>query len=313
MKFPADGKVALITGAAGGIGLGTARALYKRGASIVMTDLDAELTQAAADTIAMPGSVGSERLLVLAADVTDPNALDNAVAAGVKQFGGIDIVIANAGISAPLATVRASRTEDFQRVIDVDLIGVWNTVKAGLDQVIERQGHVVVVASIYAFFNGVGQSPYAVAKAGVEQLGRAMRAELIPHGASAGVAYFGFIDTAMVRGALTDPLADEIIKHTPPGLQKQLSQDEAGEAIARGVERRAIKTLVPKRWNLLKFSRGWMGPLDDFVIRNDGRLKKLILRIDVPVAERMESEAEEAPPGEAESRKAVRDEVTSGD
>ena len=60
---------------------------------------------------------------------------------------------------------------------------------------VERRGHVVVVASVYAFVNGVLASPYAIAKAGVEQLGRALRAELQIHGASASVAYFGFIDT----------------------------------------------------------------------------------------------------------------------
>lgn len=286
LKYPADGKVALITGAAGGIGLATAAALHKRGASVVLTDLDAAATQTAADSIAAPGSPGADRLLAMAADVTDRGSLDAAVDAAVERFGGLDIAVANAGIAPPIATVSATTDEDFHRVIDVNLIGVWNTVKAALPQVKQRQGHIVTVASIYAFFNGAGQSPYAMAKAGVEQLGRALRAELSPYGASAGVAYFGFIDTAMVQGALADPLGEKIAGNAPPGLSKKLQPSAAGEAIAEGIEQRSIKTLVPKRWNIVKWTRGWVGPIDDRYINKNRKLQNLLKQIDVPTAER---------------------------
>lgn len=286
MEYPVDGKVALITGAAGGIGLATAAALHKRGASVVLTDLDAVATQKAADSIAPAGSPGGERLLALAADVTDRASLDAAVEAAVERFGGLDIAVANAGIAPPVATVSAMTDEDFHRVIDVNLIGVWNTVKAALPQVKQRQGHIVTVASIYAFLNGAGQSPYAMAKAGVEQLGRALRAELSAYEASAGVAYFGFIDTAMVQGALADPLAAETLGNAPPGLSKKLQPSAAGEAIAAGIEKRAIKTLVPKRWNIVKWTRGWVGPIDDRYINKNRKLQKLLKQIDVPAAER---------------------------
>lgn len=286
MKYPVNGKVALITGAAGGIGLSTARALHKRGASVVLSDIDAAATQAAADSIAALGTDGAERLLALAANVTDRAALDAAVAAGVDRFGGIDIAVANAGISPPIATVAACLDEDFQRVIDINLIGVWNTVKATLPQIIERKGHIVTISSIYAFFNGMGLSPYAISKAGVEQLGRALRAELSLQGASAGVAYFGFIDTAMVRGALADPLGERVIECAPLGLKKQLQPAAAGEAIARGIEKRAIKTLVPRRWNLVKWSRGWLGPQDDFYLRSNRKLREAMAEANTPAAER---------------------------
>ena len=65
------------------------------------------------------------------------------------------------------------------------MLGVWRTVRAALPQIVERQGHIVLVSSVYAFINGFGNSPYAAAKAGVESLGRALRVELAPHGASA--------------------------------------------------------------------------------------------------------------------------------
>ncbi len=286
MEFSVEGKVALVTGAAGGIGLETARALHRRGANVVLTDLDGDATQRAADTIAAPGTPGGDRLLALAADVTDRAALDAAVTATIERFGGVDVAVANAGIAPPMATVSATLDEDFHRVIDVNLIGVWNTVKAVLPQIKQRQGHIVTVASIYAFFNGMGVSPYAISKAGVEQLGRALRAELSVCGASAGVAYFGFIDTAMVRESLTDPLSARVIEQLPGFLKKQLKPPAAGEAIAAGVERRAIKTLVPKRWNLVKWSRGWLGLMDDSYVRRNAELRELLGQADTPADER---------------------------
>src|SRR6059058_2371164 len=136
-------------------------------------------------------------------------------ARGAKVIG-LDVIVANAGIASHGATALAAQEEQFERVIEVNLLGVWRSVRAGLPEIARRQGHVVVVASIYAFFNGVGAAPYAMAKAGVEQLGRALRVELKPHGASASVAYFGYIDTEMVHQAIdADPLVDRMNATAP--------------------------------------------------------------------------------------------------
>ena len=104
-----------------------------------------------------------------------------------------------------MATIRAISAEEWERVIDVNLLGVWRTVRAALPQVAERQGQIVVVSSVYAFANGMLNSPYAVAKAGVEALGRSLRSELAPLGASATVAYFGLVDTKLVQDAFARP------------------------------------------------------------------------------------------------------------
>ena len=192
-SYEINGKVALVTGGARGIGLGTARALRARGARVVIVDLNLEASQAAA------AQLGDESQAIgLAADVTDRGAMQRAVATTVEQFGGLDIVMANAGIAPRAATMRAMAGESFDRVIDVDTMGVVRTVEVALPEIVRRRGHIVVVASIYAFTNGVGVIPYAMSKAAVEQLGRALRVELVQHGASASVAYFGFIDTEMV-------------------------------------------------------------------------------------------------------------------
>ena len=109
------------------------------------------------------------------------------VAAARDRFGGLDIPVANAGVAPPAATMRAIDPEVFERVVEIDLLGVWRTARACLPQVTERRGHIVVVASVYAFMNPALGGPYAISKAGVEQMGRALRAELAPHGASASV------------------------------------------------------------------------------------------------------------------------------
>jgi NAD(P)-dependent dehydrogenase (short-subunit alcohol dehydrogenase family) len=220
-NYPLHGKVALVTGAAKGIGYETARQMHERGASVAVLDLERADAESAADAI-------GERTLALDADVTDGRAMELAVGEVVERLGGLDVVVANAGIAPKPRPMSVIGNEEFERVIDVDLYGVWRTVRPALPQVIERQGHVVVVASVYAFLNGMMAAPYAMAKAGVEQLGRALRVELAPHGASAGVAYFGFIDTDMVRAAFADPVAQRVEAAFPAWLTKRLTPDVAG-------------------------------------------------------------------------------------
>ena len=194
-RYDLNGKVALVTGAARGIGFETARQMHLRGASVAVLDLDADEAREAAERIG-PRAIG------LGGDVTDQSAMMNAVAEMVEKLGGLDVAVANAGIAQKqFATVRGISGEEWERVFEVDMLGVWRTVRAALPQIVERRGQMVVVSSVYAFANGFGNSPYAVAKAGVESLGRALRVELKPHGASASVAYFGWVDTKLVQDA----------------------------------------------------------------------------------------------------------------
>jgi hypothetical protein len=104
-------------------------------------------------------------------DVTDRQRLDAVVMAAAERFGGLDVVIANAGISVdPPMTIAAVEEREFERVIEIDLLGVWRTVRAALPQIIARRGHVVLTASIYAFCNGVINAACAISKAGASSL-----------------------------------------------------------------------------------------------------------------------------------------------
>jgi NAD(P)-dependent dehydrogenase (short-subunit alcohol dehydrogenase family) len=269
------GKVALVTGGARGIGLATARALIARGASVVVADLEAEAAQAAAARLE-PG-----RAIGLAADVTDRAALQRAVTTTVERFGGLDVVVANAGISTRAATFRAMATEGFERVIDVNLMGVVRTIEAALPEIIRRRGQAVVMASVYAFTNGLGATPYAMSKAAVEQFGRALRVELVQHGASASVAYFGYIDTEMVRRAIdADPLLSSMAATLPKPLQKRLPATAAGEAIVRGIERRAPRIIRPRAWIAISVLRGILGPLVDRQMERDTQVQAATRELD---------------------------------
>jgi NAD(P)-dependent dehydrogenase (short-subunit alcohol dehydrogenase family) len=287
--YSLNGRVALVTGAARGIGYETARLLHARGASVALVDLDEAEARQAAERI------GADRTLGLAADVTDRAAVEDAVGATVERFGGLDVVVANAGVAPPTATVRVADVDAYERTVEIDLLGVWRTVRASLPQVVERGGHVVVVASVYAFFNGALASPYAISKAGVEQLGRALRVELAPHGASASVAYFGFIDTKMVQDAFADPVAHRFEETMPGFMSKRLPPAAAGEAIVEGIERRAPRIVAPGWWRVWSALHGLINPLLDARMERDERLQELVREADRLERERVESARLPAP------------------
>lgn len=256
-KLDLNGKVALVTGAARGIGFETARQIHLRGASVAVVDLDPEAAREAAERI-------GERAIGIGADVTDHAAIMRAVAETVERFGGLDVAVANAGIAqSQVATVRGIGTEEWERVFEVDMLGVWRTVRAALPQIVERRGHIVVTGSIYSFANGVLNSPYAVAKAGVEALGRGLRAELMPLGASAGVVYYGWVDTQLVQDGFARTHSDRMQENVPDWLLRRIPPDEAGAATVRGIEERAPRTFAPKWWRYVSALRGVLNPLLD--------------------------------------------------
>jgi NAD(P)-dependent dehydrogenase (short-subunit alcohol dehydrogenase family) len=279
-RFELAGKVALVTGGARGIGFATARALIARGASVAIVDLDEAQASGAAARVHDSNAIG------IAADVTDRGAMQRAVASTVERFGRLDVAVANAGIASRVATFRAVSPESFERVLDVNLMGVCRTVDAALPEIVPRQGHVVVISSVYAFLNGVGAVAYAMSKAAVEQLGRALRVELAQHGASASVAYFGFIDTEMVHRAIDqDPLAEALMETFPRPLRKRIAPEVAGEAIVRGIERRQPRIIRPRRWAAMSVLRGVLNPLGDARLERDERSQQLLREIDARAGE----------------------------
>jgi NAD(P)-dependent dehydrogenase (short-subunit alcohol dehydrogenase family) len=279
--YDLNGKVALVTGAARGIGFEVARQLHLRGASVAALDVDPEQAREAAERI-------GARAIGIGGDVTEEGAMRAAVAETVKRFGGLDVVVANAGIApVKMATVRGIGSEEWERVFEVDMLGVWRTVRAALPQIVERRGHVVVTSSVYAFVNGVLNSPYAAAKSGVESLGRSLRAELMPLGASASVAYFGWVDTRMVQDAFeaNEGRMETLNENLPDFMRRRIPPDEAAAAVVRGIEHRAPRIFAPKWWRYVSALRGIFNPLLDRRLEREAAM--------IATVRAVESEADE--------------------
>lgn len=243
-----DGKVVLITGAARGIGAETARVLAQRGARLVLTDLDeAPLRELAAE-------LGEQRTVIAACDVCDLASMEEAVAAGIERFGGIDVVLANAGI-ASYGSILAVDPQTFKRVIDINITGVFHTVRAALPSLIERHGYVLVVSSLAAFAPAPGLAAYNASKAGVEHFANALRLEVAHHGVDVGSAHMSWIDTPLVQDAKNDLTAfNEMLAVLPGPLGRTTTVDKCVAAFVKAIENRRRRVNVP----------GWVGLLGWF-------------------------------------------------
>ncbi len=285
--YDVSGKVVLITGAARGIGNALARQLRARGALIAVVDLRPDDVDRAVEELG-----GDPVAIGFNADVTDRGAMQRVVAQTVERFGGLDVVVANAGIVSRAATMRSMATETFDRILDVNVNGVVHTVQAALPQVIERRGQVIVISSVMAFANSAGSIPYGMSKAAVEAMARGLRVELLPLGASATSVHFGFIDTDMVQKALdTDPVASRMLKTLPPLLGRRLKPDEAAAAVVAGIETRAARVITPGIWKVFFYLRGIIGPLLDLQAERDKGARSSMVALDDREGEELEMTA----------------------
>lgn len=249
------GKTVLITGAARGLGAETARRVAARGANVALVGLEP-------DELARVAAQCGSNAAWFECDVTDVDALEGAVAGAVERFGGIDAVMANAGI-APMGMVRSTDPMAFERTVEINLLGVWRTVRACLPHVIERRGYVLVIASMAAALHAPGMAAYAASKAGAEAFGDSLRSELKHLGVDVGVGYFGFIDTDMVRGADAHPAIGALREAATGPLAKTYPLSKAGRALADGIEKRRRWVVVPRYARAMIVLRTLIQPLVD--------------------------------------------------
>lgn len=255
------GKTAFVTGAARGIGAGIAQRLHRSGANVALIGLEPDLLHSAARRL-------GDRAIAIQADVTDFQALQEAVARTVERFGGIDIGIANAGIifTGPLATAPIAQVE---RTFAVNLLGVWRTDRALIDELTKRRGYLVNIASLAAISNAPLMGPYAASKAGVEALTNVLRMELAPSGVKVGCAYFGFIDTDLVRNGFAQPSSGAIVRKMPSFVSNPAPLHKALDALQRGIESRASRIWAPRWVGAALALRSILQPLTERQVLSD--------------------------------------------
>ncbi|HVK28821.1 MAG TPA: SDR family NAD(P)-dependent oxidoreductase [Nocardioides sp.] len=277
-RYDLTDKVVLITGGNGGIGAATTRALLGRGAKVAVVDIDPATPSRAAGLHPVDA-------LGCVADVRDRASLDAAVAATVERFGRLDVVIANAGLLAKAATMRTTPVADIEATLAVNVTGVANSVAAALPQVIEHDGQVVLISSVFAFLNGMGTIPYAMSKAAVEQLGRGLRVELADHGVSVLTAYFSLVQTDMIaRGVDEDPVVMELLGALPKVMLKRITPAQAAAGIVDGLEVRAARVVRPGLWRPVSSLRGLVNPTLDARFARDRRILDVLARLDARTA-----------------------------
>jgi NAD(P)-dependent dehydrogenase (short-subunit alcohol dehydrogenase family) len=237
-----EGKRVLITGASRGIGAETARRMAGGGARVALVGLEPEQLEQVA------GQCGQQAVWA-EADVTDWDGLGAAVESVVGSLGGLDAVVANAGIAGG-GPVRLTDPWAFERVIEVNLLGVWRTVRVCLPHVLDSRGYLLLVASIAAVVPVPGNACYAMAKAGVHSLGRSLHVELAHRGVDVGVAYFTWLDSDLVRGADEHPAFARVRSQLRWPLNKTYPVGIGADAIVRGIERRSRVVVAPAwvRW-----------------------------------------------------------------
>ena len=229
-----DGKRVLITGAARGIGAALAKRLHERGARVALIGLEAELLR---EVAARCGDAPwAECNIALRPRV------EEAVEAMVERLGGLDVVVANAGVAAQLPLLGGDPSV-MERTMDVNVLGTYYTLRAAGPRIAHPGGYALVVASLAAAVHAPLLGAYSASKAAVEALGNTLRVELRESGAKVGVAYFAELDTDMTSRGFGTEAAAKLVKGGPFGRVTPLLVGI--DAVERGIARRSRRVVAP--------------------------------------------------------------------
>jgi len=227
--FRLDGKIALVTGASGGIGAAIARSLHAQGAIVALSGTRRDALQALADEL-------GTNVHVCPADLRDPAAPD-ALVAGVEAIGPLAILVNNAGFTRDMLALRM-KDEDWQSVIDVDLTAPFRLSRAAIKVMLRRRaGRIIGISSIVGATGNPGQANYVAAKAGMVGMTKALAQEVASRGVTVNAVAPGFIDTPMTE-ALNEAQKAKLMEGIPLGRMGSpadiaaavvyLASDEAG-------------------------------------------------------------------------------------
>jgi NAD(P)-dependent dehydrogenase (short-subunit alcohol dehydrogenase family) len=235
-----QGRRVFITGAARGIGAASARRLAAGGARVAVAGIEPELLSELASELG--GAPFFE------CDVSDREQVEEAVNAAARALGGLDVVMANAGVAAQLPLVGGD-PEIFERTIAVNVLGVYYTLRAAGPHIGHENGYALAVSSLAAAVHPPLMGAYCASKAAVEALANSLRSELRHTGARVGVAYFAEIDTDMTERGFGTKAAKRLAGRG--AITGVAPLEKAIDAVERGVARRSRRVAAP----------GWVGPI----------------------------------------------------
>ncbi|MEO0343416.1 MAG: SDR family NAD(P)-dependent oxidoreductase [Pseudomonadota bacterium] len=239
-RLKINGAVVLVTGAGQGIGRELIAEILRRGGHPIAVEFNPAFEN---DLSAEIGDTGAVHI----ADVRDSGAMTLIVGQTIEVFGGVDVVIANAGVERVAPTVDMP-ADTFETVLETNIQGVYRTVKPALDSVIARKGHVLALASIAALIPFPMAAPYSTSKAAVDMMMRVLRMELTGTGATAGAGYFGFVQTEMADRIFSEPAVAKAVNRLPAvplGIKPLPSAARVAAKILDGAERRRARVFAP--------------------------------------------------------------------
>ncbi|MBY8876783.1 SDR family oxidoreductase [Actinacidiphila acidipaludis] len=254
-----DGRVAVVTGAARGVGEMIARKLAARGARVALVGLEPDELKKVAQSL--PGDAAH-----WTADVTDREAMKTVAAEVLAHFGRIDVVVANAGVATG-GPFLDSDADAFDRVIQVNLLGSVATARAFLPALVTTRGYLLQIASLAAITPAPMMAAYCASKSGVEAFAHSLRAELGHRGVGVGVGYLSWTDTDMVRGADEDEALRLMRSRLPWPANRTYPLEPAVDRLVEGIVRRSphvygqwwLRGMQPLRGYLPSIIGGPMG------------------------------------------------------
>jgi NAD(P)-dependent dehydrogenase (short-subunit alcohol dehydrogenase family) len=230
-----SGRRVLITGAARGIGAALAERLTERGARVALAGLEPDLLAEVARRLDAPWS---------ACDVSEADQVEAAVTSSVEALGGLDVVVANAGVAAQLPIIGGD-PEIFERHLRVNTLGAYHTLRLAGPHVAHAGGYALAVASLAAAVHLPLMAAYSASKAGVEALGSTMRVELRHTGARVGVAYFAELDTDMTHRGFGTEAAAKMKQGLAKNFLRVAPLSAGIDALERGIAKRSRYVWAP--------------------------------------------------------------------
>jgi len=236
-KSSLGGRVVLITGAASGIGAATALEVVANGGTPVLVDCDEEPLVQTAQRCGI-------QTLHLVADVTNLLAMQAVVEKTLSKLGRIDIVFANAGVAAfgPIAYIDPVA---WKRCFEVNVFGVFNTIRSALPAIVQQSGYVLINASSSSFAHPPVMSAYAASKSAVEAMGNSLRIEMASHKVGVGVVHAGWVRTPLVTEGALHPGFVRLRATMPGPMNSETSAEDTARVIVQGMLQRKRRVWVP--------------------------------------------------------------------